>query len=182
LKEPSWTTNASGITYPGRIFKKDPQIENTGKNNAAVFLEVLIPRVTVRTFTADNPGIINPSEDLDLFTFSPNEGWIWVNCLDEYPYVETVTDEGVIYSRYVYGFSSEIAPGETTPPLFDSVEFINMLEGEIPMGTPENIIIRAYAVQHMQADLETDTDKDVLLFQLKTAFGLFEKLGDESAP
>jgi len=184
LSEPEWEADVIHITYPGRTFSKDPLITNTGKNNAAVFIEVLIPRAEVRTYCPDCPEIVNPAEETDLFTFTPNSGWLWINNLetdpDMPPVPETVTEDDIVYSRYIYGYFSEIEPGITTVPLFDSVEFIHMIEGEIQMGSPENIIIRGYAVQHMSADFEEAAEESVILFQLQAAFELFETSDGEA--
>lgn len=172
LHEPAWDAAVRHTTYPGRAFAKDPQITNTGENDAAVFLEVLIPRAAVRTYSDDAPQYLIDAEEIELFTFTANDAhWLLINGDDD---VETITEGGKTYSRYVYGYSTEIVPNETTVPLFYSVVFANVVEGELQMDTPINILIRAYAVQHMQADLESGTEYEVILFQLRTAFALFE--------
>ena len=120
LQEPNWDPeNGKNIT-PLKEIEKDPQIENTGANPAYVFMQVVIPRATVAT--VDNGSYVDAKEQ-DLFTYTVGEDW-----------KEVAKEISNGNSIYVYGYIGDdgnmktIASGETTMPVFESVQFINLAE------------------------------------------------------
>jgi len=164
LTEPSWT--GPQVTRPGKSFRKDPQVTNTGRNSAVVFLEVLIPRADVRIYTEGEPDMLSSRTGRDLFTFEPGSDWLLLR--------EEIYEEGEsAWTRRVYGLKYELEPGNTTRPLFETVTFIPMVEGDLPMGTGIDIIVRACALQSGYADL-SGTDPEILTIQLQSAFAAFE--------
>lgn len=140
LQEPNWEalTEEERITYPGKEIPKDPKVQNTGKTEAYLYLEVQIPRATIRTVNADQT--INAAAPVDLFHFNTNAGWTQVG-------TRSVTDDGK-YSVYVFAYTAAaVAPGQTTPTLFDTITFVNALEGEPEMGTQLDIPVVAIGIQ-----------------------------------
>lgn len=120
-EEPNYTPDPDGKTndiVPTEEIAKDPQIENVGKNDAYVYMDVSIPIAKVITTDADgnrqNGGV---AKDTELFTMN-NVSQKWT----------------LMYSRrvdnnmvYVYSYNEILAPGKTTDPLFTSVTFANVV-------------------------------------------------------
>ncbi len=142
LTEPKWDelVPEDKIVYPGRTIKKDPIITNTGENDLYAYIEVSVPKKTVRTVKIENgKEVIDEAKLQELFSFSANEGWTLINKDD-------VSSND--YTVYRYAYTAKIlSPDESTNALFDSVTYINMLEGEIPMDTVLDMPINAYAIQ-----------------------------------
>lgn len=71
--------------------------------------------------------------------------------------------DDTIYRTYVFGYNTILKPNEETKTIFDTVTFLNIIEGEIPSGTELNIRVDAYAIQSNYIDgvdtssLDTDT-------------------------
>lgn len=141
LTEPEWDElkPEDKIVYPGRTISKDPIIKNTGENDLYAYIEVSVPKKTVRTVKIENgKEVINEAKLQELFSFRANEGWTLIS----------KDDSSNDYATYRYAYTAKIlSPGESTNALFDSVTYINMLEGEIPMGTVLDMPINAYAIQ-----------------------------------
>ncbi len=135
-------TERQNIT-PNKTFTKDPVVRNTGTNDAFVFLEVSIPKASVRIAGAD--GSVHPEAVQELFHYGISDGWIKIK-----------EDTGAAgQNRYVYAYASSekeclaLASGESTPPLFKdrSVTFANIVEGQGLEGKTLEIPIRSYAIQ-----------------------------------
>lgn len=75
---------------PNKTVKKDPQVTNTGSNDAFVFLQVKVPTASVKTAAAD--GSLQDSRKQDLFHYTVNSGWKLVDQSEE-------TDASVILMR-----------------------------------------------------------------------------------
>lgn len=71
LKEPDWDP-PKDIT-PNEEFKKNPQVENDGKNDEFVFVEVIVPYANIKTAKADGTPVA--AADTQLFTWTVNTGW-----------------------------------------------------------------------------------------------------------
>lgn len=126
------------ILYPDRIIPKDPAVTNTGTVNLYVYLEVHVPIRSVRTVSEDKTDII-PSRPQELFSYTVNPGWCMV---DEY------TAEDGSFKAYVYAYAEKaLAPGETSGTLFDSVHFLNILEGELDMDSNVTMPVYTYGIQ-----------------------------------
>lgn len=163
-KEPEWDElpdpEKEDIT-PGKEFAKDPQIENTGENAAFVFQTVEVPVATV--ITAQDNGTRNPEALTDLFSYTVNEGWTQIGT------VENVMDgSDVVAHKYTYVYGSatactSLAAGVTTPTLFDTIKFANVIEDEGLETTTQSVKINAYGIQ--TSDLgasDTTTPSEVL--------------------
>ena len=139
-EEPNYTPDPDGKTndiVPTEEIAKDPQIENVGKNDAYVYMDVSIPIAKVITTDADgnrqNGGV---AKDTELFTMN-NVSPKWT----------------LMYSRrvdnnmvYVYSYNEILAPGKTTDPLFTSVTFANVVEGQIDEDQFD-VPVNFYAIQ-----------------------------------
>lgn len=148
LDEPSWDstpdTDSDGIPdtadeiVPGQTIPKDPRITNTGKNDAYVYLTVSVPKANVVTANTDGTLANNGNAvSTQLYSYAVNSGWKLLKS------DTSATDK----NTYVYGYTNAIKSGEITSTLFDSVTFINAIEGQ---GLEDNIYdidIDASAIQ-----------------------------------
>lgn len=143
LKEPGWTP-PTDIT-PNQEITKDPQITNDGKNSAYVFLQVKVPKKSV--ITANEDGTKNTSAaEKELFTYQVKSGWTEINNAAE----ETIGGQKYNVHTYVWGSAdacTALDKTATTGSLFDSIKFINVIEGEGLEETQLDVIVDAYGIQ-----------------------------------
>ncbi len=132
--------------YAGKEITKDPAIKNNSKNDAYLRMTVKIPVATVST--ADRDGnLINGGlpQKTELFTYqlNPDSG---MRLVSPQPSVEN----GYHIYEYMYtgnGYSEIPVPaGHDIPPLFYSVLFANIVDGEISENT-EFIYVDFKAIQ-----------------------------------
>lgn len=147
LEEPGFKPEEQTKIEPGKDIKKDPQIKNTGVNDAFVYLEVTIPMADVETTAED--GTRQESKSQELFSFRPSQSW-----------TELSARKSGDNQIYVYAYNEILKPDQTTAPLFESVKFLNIIEGQID-GQQLNIPVRAYAIQtsYTGGDSENVTDQ-----------------------
>lgn len=133
LTEPGFKPEEQTKIEAGKEIKKDPQITNTGKNDAFVYLEVSVPMAEVETAAEDGTrlGVKNQ----ELFTFQPSVNWTKLS--------DRKNGNNQIY---VYAYNEILKPDQTTDTLFDSVKFLNIIEGQID-EQDLSIPVRAYAIQ-----------------------------------
>ena len=75
LIEEKWQPQAGMTVYPGQQLEKDPAVENTGENEANVFLEVQIPAEMI-ALVNEETGMKTEKRKTELFAFDPNlEYW-----------------------------------------------------------------------------------------------------------
>ena len=170
LDEPDWEklSDKDKTVYPGKTIPKDPQVTNTGDNekyaDLYVYIEVKIPRVSVKTYTGANNEIIIPPPIVpeNLFSFTANPGWDLIRS-------DISSDEK--YSIEIYAYTADIVrPGETTTPLFNEVTMLKVLEGEIITGTKINMPINAYAIQSEYLNESGNNIQE----KTKDAFSIYE--------
>lgn len=119
LTEPSWNTNGqeSDDVYPGEPLKKDPTVENVGKNPCFV-------RIKVENLDQfDQKGMITYRTDYVTDALGAN----WVKNSDGYFY-----------------YTKVLAVGETTDALFDQIVMPTGLTGG---EAAKDIVVTAQAVQ-----------------------------------
>ena len=133
LQEPDWKPEEHETMEPGDEIEKDPQIQNTGVNDAFVYLEVSIPRADV--IAADTNGTRLDKKEQELFSFEASTSWTKLE--------ERVSGSNMIY---VYTYNKILEPQETTEALFEQVNFLNIIEGQLDTQQLE-IPVRAYAIQ-----------------------------------
>ena len=142
LEEPGYPGNDSDEVkniVPNQEIVKDPQIENTGNNDALVFLRVEVPQETFAELDAGNN--VGEKKLQDLFKLkNVNDQW-------ELLRTETVTGEGgKAKTSYVYGYKKTLGKGATTDKLFQKVQMKNAVESDLS-GNVEDIIVTACAIQ-----------------------------------
>ena len=138
----------SKTLYPGRTVSKDPCIENTGSHELYVYLEVTVPKRSVRV--VDEHEIIHDAENIALFSYTPNESeWFELSRTDD---PEKITR--------LYAYKQTLAGGSRTVPLFTSVTFANIVEGELAMDTQLKIDMSAYAIQKDSLEVQGATDQE----------------------
>lgn len=156
LQEPSWDPdNPPEKIRPNQVFAKDPQIKNTGENEAFVFLKVRVPMADIASADVET-GERVASVNKELFSYEVNQGWAQIGNSS----IENI--DGVDYTTYIYAYGSEQActklnAGNTTSPaLFNEVKFVNAIEGQGLESVVIEMPIEAYGIQ------TTDiTDRDV---------------------
>lgn len=128
LTEPGWNPEKGKNITPSHTIVKDPQITNDGANDAFVFMSVEVPMATVKTANAD--GTANAAALKELFSYDVNDSWAMVK--------KTTETSSVTYV-YAYvgadGNMKALKPGSTTQPAFDSVTFVNAIEGQLDNKT-----------------------------------------------
>ena len=148
LTEPTWDeypdNNGDGVPDPaediwaGKVIAKDPTITNTGDNAAYVYLMVTVPKQAVRTAQADGTPEPTPGDSTQLFNYTVNEGWALLKS----------NTSGADENVYLYAYDTALVPGATTATaLFDEIEFVNVIEGQIASDVTFNIPVVAYAIQ-----------------------------------
>ncbi|MBQ8305587.1 MAG: Camelysin metallo-endopeptidase [Blautia sp.] len=152
LQEPTWKPEEHKKLVPTETIKKDPQVKNTGVNDAYVYLEVSVPMRNV--VTADASGNRVNAKNMELFTFSSAQEW---SLIDSY-----VKGENKIY---LYAYTQIVKPNQTTKPLFQQMTFANIVEGQLD-GKTLNVPVRAYAIQ----TANTGENKTSITEQAKEAF------------
>ena len=147
------------IVYPGRTVPKDPKITNTGSTELYAYLKVKIPSANIRV--VNNDETVADASKHNLFSFETNSDWTLLD----------TDDSNDDYEVRLYAYTKgALAPGSSTNTLFDEVTFVNMLEGEIDMGTKLEIITSGYAIQSdLAGGAEMTAEKYKELFDQCTA-------------
>ena len=143
LKEENWNPEDQKKIEPGKLIHKDPKISNTGMNDAFDYLEVSIP-IAEGTAAADNGNRLEKKEQ-ELFLFETKNNWTKLSS-------QRVENAQV----YVYAYDKVLKPQETTEPLFESIKFLNVIEGQLD-GQQLEVPVRAYAIQTSYTGGEADT-------------------------
>lgn len=152
LEEPKWEQSMgdvlleeeTNLIMPGETIFRDPQVKNTGSEDAYVFLTVQMPYGQL--CTADANGTNREEEDMALYSYTTNPNWIFLGS----SYGKDTQGRYVSVKRlYAYADDSGscivLKPEDATTALFDSVTMRNItLEPE----EAENVIaVDAYAIQ-----------------------------------
>lgn len=152
LEEPNWKPEDHTKIESGKDIDKDPQIKNTGVNDAFVYLEINVPMADV--IAADPEGNRLDQKVQELFSFSAKAGWTRL---------ETKKKENQMI--YVYAYDKVLKPEETTGSLFDTVKFLNIIEGQLDTQQLD-MPVRAYAIQTSY----TGGDKGSIPDQARSAY------------
>lgn len=136
LTEPTWNETENQEITPTQIIKKDPQITNVGINDAFVYLEVSVPMASVITTNnigiRENNGVARYQE---LFTFAPNSAWTLLK-----------SEELNRNMVYTYSYNQILKKNAVTTPLFQTVTFANVVEGQID-EQKYDVKVNAFAIQ-----------------------------------
>lgn len=161
LDEPNWTPEDHETSEPTEEMEKDPQITNVGKNDAYVYMEVSVPVREV--ITANEDGSRNPSTSTEMFSYTKSSKWNLMG-------TKLVGDNKV----YLYNYTEILEPEEVTEPLFKTVTFANIIEGQLDEQSID-IDIRAYAIQTVNTgDKEADVNA-----QAKAAYNKYVNQNDQ---
>ena len=152
LKEPEWKPEENKKIEPSKVIHKDPQITNTGTNDAFVYMEVSIPMANVEA-AAENGERLGKKVQ-ELFYFEAKDSWTQLS-------VQNAESR----RTYTYAYKKILKPQETSEALFDTVKFRNLIEGQLDGQTFE-IPVRAYAIQTSY----TGGSSDNLSEQIKAAY------------
>lgn len=181
LEEPAFPGNDDPSVknmVPNQEVAKDPKVENTGSNEAIVFMEVSIPKATIKV-AADDGTVAGDASLQDIFKVysGETEGFNQTN------FIEIKSDTtGTDKNTYVFAYNKKLAVGASTEALFDKVKLQNIVEGQIASGVAQNIDVKAYAIQANEianvtlGDAFTDTDKDALT----TVYNVYMKQNENS--
>lgn len=149
IEEPGYDgeTPEDRIMKPGMSAVKDPSVRNTGEVPLYVFLKVAVPVRNVRIVT--NRVNISEKSPKELFSYDVNGGWIQV---------EEKSSEGSYASR-VYAYAmGPVEPGDATCALFDTVKYLNILEGELDPDDEILMTVTAYGIQSDNLELSGTTE------------------------
>lgn len=143
LTEPEWDKNTieDRTVWPGKVVSKDPTVTNLQESTSPCFayLVVTTPKEVVRVY--DDAGAIandGTAVETELFTYQINDGWTELE-----DYQVNKAD----YITRVFAYDTELAPGESTVPLFDSVQYATVIEGDITQGTALSIPVQMVTIQ-----------------------------------
>lgn len=144
IEEPGYDEKTDGdrIMKPGMSAVKDPVVKNTGEVPLYVFLKVTVPVKNVRTVTEKVH--ISAKANRELFSYDIGSGWVQVG--------GRVLEISGAARTYVY-INGPLAPGESTLPLFETVEYINILEGEIDPDEDLLMEVKAFGIQSDNLEL-----------------------------
>ena len=144
LTEPNWDKNTEEdrTVWPGRVVAKDPTVTNTSQSSVPCFayLLVTVPKESVRTYSDETGEILNDGQavDTELVSYEINDGWTELEKYEE-------NKDGSV--TRVYAYDTELAPDESTVPLFDEIQYANVVEGDIEMDTVLNIPVQMVTIQ-----------------------------------
>lgn len=154
------SSNALGMEqaenmYAGMEINKDPAIKNNSKNDAYLRMTVKVPVATVST--ADRDGNLvdgGIQKETELFSYELNP-YCGMKPVSYWPTVEN----GFHVYEYMYtgdGYHEIPVPaGHNIPPLFHTVTFANVVDGEINEET-EFIYVDFKAIQSGGFDTPVD--------------------------
>ena len=134
ITEPNYVDDQ--IIVPNQTIAKDPTFTNEGSIKAHIRAQVYVPISDSIKYVDQNEQIVTPSEEIELFSYTINDGWEEVvdNPSDTYKFNGIYEDsKGNRYKvhtyKYVNTIEKEVEPGETiSTPLFDEVTVINYLD------------------------------------------------------
>lgn len=153
LEEPNWKPEEQKKIEPGKVIAKDPQITNNGVNDAYVYLEVTIPIAEVEAASEDGTRL--GKQEQELFSFKANKNWTRLSSVKK--------DNTRVYT---YAYDAVLKPDATTDTLFDSLTFLNVIEGQLDLQKLE-VPVKAYAIQasYTGGTEGTVTDKAKVAFE-----------------
>ncbi len=136
LTEPNWNEENGKNIVPGETIAKDPQIENTGLNDAYVYIMVTVPKKDQITVNEDGEKVVK--DNFQLFTYDVNENWTLI---------KSKSDDANENNYYVYAYNTTLTPNVTTEPLFTEVTFANIVSDQISSTEELEILVNGYAIQ-----------------------------------
>ncbi|MCQ2545032.1 MAG: SipW-dependent-type signal peptide-containing protein [Clostridia bacterium] len=139
LHEPGYDASDRDNITPNQELDKDPVVENTGNNEAYIFVKFSIPKASVKTVGPD--GTPTAASVQELFDYTVDESWTLVD-------QASGTDSNTyIYAYAVNGQCVAVDPEDTTEVVFTDgkIKFKNVIEGQI--DSTLTLPVYAYAIQ-----------------------------------
>lgn len=206
LEEPNYPGNDSDKVkniVPNQVIEKNPQVENTGKNDAIVFATVSIPVKKLNTALADGTKngeqmtqVFQTSTDGANFTdVAHNDNWVLLGDAKYYDAngveAKGTADASGIPTDAVkvvrtYGYNTKLAPStatavSTTNPIFTHVKLANVIEGYID-STTQDIEVKTFAIQADNITGATaDTTDGLDKAELNSIYAVYVKQNSETA-
>ena len=179
LQEPLWDTGTDSNNNdipdyaeniaPNSTITKDPQVKNTGKNNAYIYLKVTVPAKEVITVNDDGtPKNNGTATATQLFTYDLAQNSKWVEITAERKTNRNSETNKIESYTYVYYYNEEVAPNATTDKLFTQVKYANVIEGQNDNATV-NIDIQAYAIQSENLPANTTIEQAYTIYANQNA-------------
>ena len=154
LSEPDYPGNDDEKVHeqvPNQETKKNPQVTNTGANEAVVFIKMTVPVRTITPVSDDGTKGTKAASEMFIYKQEKDAAGSHVNNFSkawaELPAKEEGTDLKGETRTYVFGYKSVIGVKEKTAALFDKVQMKNFMEGEIASDDKLDIDIEVYAIQ-----------------------------------
>ncbi len=166
---------------PYKEASKDPQITNTGANDAIVFLKITTPVENISLIGDD--GSKNETSDDDLFWLKQteddvnthanhfDENWVELTSVEEKLVTGVNTNDEGKGRTYVFAYKTRLAPGQTTTALFDKVQNKRYGTAQIGAEEVERILVDSYAIQadsilkdEQVIDTTGDLSEDILTY------------------
>ncbi len=158
---------------PNQEVVKNPQVTNTGVNEALVFMTVTVPVDEITVVSPD--GTKGEKSAADLFWFKDtqdsladasnhwDESWIMLTEKETFTNAQGTAADNLAAAAdgshtYVFAYESAIANGAATSALFDKVQLKNVIEHEIEPESAQNIVVKAYAIQSAEIVESGNTD------------------------
>lgn len=141
--EPAWdltdddgngVPDAAENLVPLQTVAKDPAVKNGSDVPTWCFAQVKVPTANVSLVGEDGTPVEAASHE--LFTYTVNEGWTESG--------DPVVADGYTTHTFLYG--SQVAPGASTPAVFDDVTLVNLVEAQGTSG-PDKITVDGHAIQ-----------------------------------
>lgn len=142
---------------PYKEAAKDPQITNTGKNDAIVFLKITTPVENISLIGED--GSKEDAAEDDLFWLKQaeddenthanhfDEEWVELTSIDNKIVTGVNTNNEGKGKTYIFAYKTRLAPGDTTTALFDKVQNKRYGTARIAADEVEKILVDSYAIQ-----------------------------------
>ena len=183
LSEPNYPGNDDPSVkdqVPNQETKKDPQVTNTGANEAVVFIKMTVPVRTITPVADDGTKGTKGASEMFIYkqdkdaagSHSNNFSTAWA----ELPSKEEGVDLKGKTRTYVFGYNSFFFFMETTDALFDKVQLKNFMEAEIDSADKLDIQIEAYAIQAqniVNGDDKIDVSGELSVDTLNTIYDTF---------
>ena len=162
-KFPTTDANGDGVPddnekmVPYQTEPKNPLIQNTGKNDAIVFMKVTVPAEQVTLFNDD--GTRNDVALTDIFWLKQDEdsddshqnhfdeNWIELTTIDSQVVDNADCNDEGKGREYIFGYHVRLDSYEKTTSLFDKVQNKKYGSQTINPEEIENITIDSYAIQ-----------------------------------
>ncbi len=170
LQEPEWKakedTDGNGIPdeaermQPAQTITKDPLVENTGTNDAFIFVTVETPYQNLITSNGD--GTKNQKKSVALYSYETNSNWVLLGTT-----YKKDGENNYIAEKKLYAYADEnnvcipLKPKASTNTLFDMVTVANIVEGQILESQVLEQTITAYGIQTSNLNIENANAENI---------------------